>query len=174
MTQFADDTTMLLDGSQSSLQATLNTLEIFGSMSGLKMNTDKTKIIWIGRKKFSRDKLSVSVKLHWGETEFTLLGITFSVTLKNMPQINYDKALLKAQNILNSWKRRKMSPLGKVTVVKTFIMTQFNHLFASIPLLTRDFIKHFNNFLYKYLWDQKPDKISRIQITRVRVRVRVI
>ena len=59
-----------------------------------------------------------------------------------------------------------MSPLGKVTIVKTFIMTPFNHLFASIPLPTRDFIKHFNDFLYKYLWDQKPDKISRIQITQ--------
>ena len=40
--QFADDTTLVLDGSQSSLKAALNTLEIFGSYSGLKMNTNKT------------------------------------------------------------------------------------------------------------------------------------
>ena len=44
--QFADDTTLILDGT---LEATLNTLEIFGSLSGLKMNTAKTKLIWIGK-----------------------------------------------------------------------------------------------------------------------------
>ena len=44
LTQFADDTTLILDGSQHSLQAALNVLEIFGNISGLRMNMDKTKI----------------------------------------------------------------------------------------------------------------------------------
>ena len=52
MTQFADDTTILLHGTQDSLTGSQNTLEIFGTISGLKMNTDKTKVIWIGRRKF--------------------------------------------------------------------------------------------------------------------------
>ena len=39
--QFADDTTLLLDGSRDSLQAALNTLEIYGNISGLRVNTDK-------------------------------------------------------------------------------------------------------------------------------------
>ena len=52
ITQFADDTTIFLDGSRDSLMAALNTLEIFGSVSGLKLNTDKTKIIWLGKKTF--------------------------------------------------------------------------------------------------------------------------
>ena len=48
LTQFADDTTLILDGSQYSLESALNTLEIFGDYSGLKMNMEKTKVIWIG------------------------------------------------------------------------------------------------------------------------------
>ena len=35
ITQFADDTTLILDGSKDSLIAVLNVLEIFGSISGL-------------------------------------------------------------------------------------------------------------------------------------------
>ena len=58
MTQFADDTTVILDGSQTSLTSSLNTLEVFGSLSGLKMNSDKTKVIWIRRRKSSKDKLN--------------------------------------------------------------------------------------------------------------------
>ena len=51
ITQFADDTTIILDGSERSLLSALNTIEIFRTISGLKMNTSKTKLIWIGRKK---------------------------------------------------------------------------------------------------------------------------
>ena len=80
MTQFADDTTLVLDGSQLSLQSALNTIEIYGSMSGLKMNKEKTRVIWIGRKRHSKEKLDVSVKLEWGSTNFTLLGIELSVS----------------------------------------------------------------------------------------------
>ena len=54
ITQFADDTTLILDGSERSLLSALNTIEIFGTVSGLKMNKSKTKLIWIGRKKFQK------------------------------------------------------------------------------------------------------------------------
>ena len=37
------------------------------------MNKEKTKVIWIGRKRYSKDKLKVSVNLDWGNTDFTLL-----------------------------------------------------------------------------------------------------
>ena len=37
LTQFVDDTTLILNVSQNSLQAALNVLEIFGSISSLKM-----------------------------------------------------------------------------------------------------------------------------------------
>ena len=65
-TQFADDTTLFLDGSTISLQATLNTLEIFGNFSELKMNKEKTKMIWIGRKNFLKENLQTPHKLNWG------------------------------------------------------------------------------------------------------------
>ena len=45
ISQFVDDTTLLMDGSESSLQYTMNVLEVFGSLSGLKMNLSKTKVI---------------------------------------------------------------------------------------------------------------------------------
>ena len=66
LAQFADDTTMIRDGTPDSLQAALNSLEIFGTMSGLKMNTEKTKIISLERKKHSKDKLETTHALQWG------------------------------------------------------------------------------------------------------------
>ena len=56
---FADDTTIILDGTRNSLEAVLNMLEVYGSMSGLKVNTDKTKLIWIGKKDIVRTNLTL-------------------------------------------------------------------------------------------------------------------
>ena len=90
-----DDTTLILDGRQHSLQSALNTLEIYGNLSGLKMNKEKTKVIWIGRKRQSKDKLNVSTNLEWGCSKFTLLGIEFSTNLSEMMELNYTKSLQK-------------------------------------------------------------------------------
>ena len=49
--QFADDTTIFLDGTEGSLQKALNIIETFGTYSGLRMNKDKSELIWLGRKK---------------------------------------------------------------------------------------------------------------------------
>ena len=78
--QFADDTTLILDGSKESLEFALNTvIESFGSISGLKMNTRETKLVWIDRKKYCRKNQYFNLK--WRSTTFGLLGITFSVNL---------------------------------------------------------------------------------------------
>ena len=78
-TKYADDTTLFLDGPQDSLLAALNTLETFRTYSGLKMNTEKTRVIWIGTKKHSKEKL-MDKGLLWGCTHFDLLGIKFQTT----------------------------------------------------------------------------------------------
>ena len=72
-----------------SLETALNILEVFGSISGLKVNTDKTQIIWIGKKKHSKEKIVCNN--HTWETikEFKLLGIHFSVELENCLELNY-------------------------------------------------------------------------------------
>ena len=162
--QFADDTTLILDGSTSSLQASLNTIEIFGSFSGLKMNTTKTKLVWIGRKKHSKDKLAVRSKLEWETTTFNLLGLHFSVNLEEMPSMNYTHALEKSKKLLSNWNKRFLTPFGKVTVIKTFILSQFVHLFSNIPSPSQDFINNLNKMLYGFIWANKPDKIKRLYL----------
>ena len=71
---------MGFDGTEDSLQATLNVLEIYGSISGLKINTEKTQIVWVGRNKGSKVKLKVDKELRWDCDNFPLLGINFTVT----------------------------------------------------------------------------------------------
>ena len=80
------------------MQTALNILEIDGTLSGLKVNSKKAKVIWIGKQKNSKEKLKVSVKLNWDETHFRLLDLQFSVNLETMPDLNYKIAIEKVKS----------------------------------------------------------------------------
>ena len=164
ISQFADDTTLILDGNESSLDAALNTLEVYGTLSGLRMNSSKCKMIWIGRKKHSKDKLNCKCHFDWNNDNFSLLGLHFHVNLDQMAEINYSLAINKVKNTISFWKKRSLTPLGKITVIKTLILSRLNHLFMTIPLPYKGFCKKIDNLLYNFLWDGKPDKVSRAQI----------
>ena len=58
LSQYADDTTIFTDGSPSSLDGIIRILDYFATLSGLKINPSKTKMIWIGSKKILKGCLS--------------------------------------------------------------------------------------------------------------------
>ena len=62
--QYADDATAFLDGSKTSLEETLQELDTFANISGLKTNFDKTHVILIGAKKYSTDTIKQDGNLH--------------------------------------------------------------------------------------------------------------
>ena len=86
---FADDTSILLDGSTESLNETLTELSYFAKLSGLNINFDKTQVVWLGSKKYSADSIKTKFKLVWGTTSFKMLGIRFHVDLDKIININY-------------------------------------------------------------------------------------
>ena len=58
ISQYADDTAIFLDSSEASLKTSLDVLDVFYKLSGLKVNLDKTKAMWIGSMSGSDLKLS--------------------------------------------------------------------------------------------------------------------
>ena len=53
-----------------------------------------------------------------------------------------------------------MTPFGKITILKTLILSRFNHLFTSV-VIEKKILVDINKIFYEYLWNGKPDKISR-------------
>ena len=93
ISQYADDTQLLLDGSEESLRQTLRILEKYYKMSGLKINVDKTKAIWIGTNQFSDEKLCSDYNLDWSKGPFKVLGVTFSSNFGNIWDLNTNETL---------------------------------------------------------------------------------
>ena len=131
-------------------KAALNILEIFGSISGLKVNTEKTQIVWIGKKKHSKEKIACKSYTWTTVTNFKLLGIIFSVDLDKCPELNYSVKKAKIKESISQWNKRYLTPLGKVTVIKTFLMSKINHLFTTLPDPKEKFINEINDIFFKF------------------------
>ena len=62
ISQYADDTSFLLDGSDKSLNETLKELNFFSVLSGLKINFDKSCAVWLGSKNIVHALLKQNLK----------------------------------------------------------------------------------------------------------------
>ena len=102
LSQYADDTIFILDGTSKSLNATLNVLYEYSQFPGLKINFEKTHAVWKGNNKYSTASIKTRWKLSCGKTAFKLLGIHFHIELEQMQQINFEKKIKKSDPQLNS------------------------------------------------------------------------
>ena len=84
LSQFADNTTILKDGTEQSLNETLTVIHNFAYISGLNVNVDKTNVVWIGKNKYSSYTIKTKWKLNWMHQSFKMLGIHFHVDLSKM------------------------------------------------------------------------------------------
>ena len=105
----------------------------------------------MGSRKYSIHLIKTKWKLVWGETQFKLLGIIFNVDLNKMIQLNYEPKLMNISKCISYWKRRKLTPIGKITVVKSIFVQLLRHLFISLPCPKADFSKCLNGLLYNFI-----------------------
>ena len=129
LSQYADDTQLILDGTEKSLKAALNLLKQFYIMSGLKINVDKTRALWIGSSCGSPETLCEEFALDWSQDPLKILGVTFSPLVFNIWDLNSQEILLKIKKILNHWSKRKLTLLGRITIIKSLAVSKFVHLF---------------------------------------------
>ena len=68
-----------------------------------------------------------------------------------MTTLNYFLNFEKAKKLLQSRKWRPLTPIGRITAIKTFILSKFVHLFTTIASRNHQFIKEINSLLFGYL-----------------------
>ena len=158
---FADDTNLYLDGSESSFKETIKVLDLFASFSGLNINNDKTQIIWIGSRRncglrFMRDRNFI-----WDPGTFKILGITFSTNLEELVALNYKDKINEVIRDIAKWKKRSLTPLGKITIIKTLVLSKLTYLLTNLPDPPAEFIKELDSILYEFLWGGKAHRVKK-------------
>ena len=160
LSQYADDTTLILDGSRDSLLSSLAMLDDFSKISGLRLNDTKTEALWIGAS-IGNDKILLSEKkLKWPKDKVKSLGLWISTDPELSASLNYNEKLEKVKEILRCWKYRRLTLLGKITVIKSLVVSQLVYLLSRLRSNYK-VLNEINDLLYTFLWNGKGDKIKR-------------
>ena len=107
--QFADDTTLFI-GNLTSVENSIKLVEQFGDISGLKLNVEKTKAIWLGSWRFNDSK---PFGLKWTKEPVRALGTFISYNVKENNKKNVEMKIDNMVTKLDIWRARNLSLLGK-------------------------------------------------------------
>ena len=78
-----------------------------------------------------------------------------------MTKLNYMPVIASIKKIIYTWSQRHLTPIGKITIIKTLALSKLSHLFLCLPSPEVDVVKALENAFFTCIWDNKPDKIKR-------------
>jgi len=153
--QYADDTTAILKDEQSAREFLIE-IELFGTYSGLNVNTAKTKAINLGIQ--HNFKLPGNIK--WCNEPMKVLGIYVGWNIEKAIRLTFDEKIGKIKKLLNSWKARKLTLNGKVIIIKSLAISQLIYLLNLLPF-PDDIMKEIEIAIYEFLWNGKTHKVKK-------------
>ena len=163
ISQYADDTILLLDGSNRSLKGALDELRLFAKSSGLKVNVEKTSCLPIGTLSASQVSTDLNIKL---VQEIKILGIYVTRCIDDITERNVRLKIPMIKREIEQWRRRNLTPVGKICIIKSLLLSKLVHLFMALPNPPRQQIKEIESMLFGFIWDNKGDKIKRTKLVQ--------
>ena len=168
---FADDALVFLDGSVSQFKIISRELAIFGSISGLVVNYTKSKAFYLGSLRGNARKPSSEKGLQWLSEDDNLkyLGITIpikrSVDNQTALRVNFENTLAQINTVLNIWKTRGLTLIGKVTIIKYLILPKLVYKIMAVPITVSSCIlKNTEKIFFKFIWGSRWERISRLRL----------
>ncbi len=162
ISQYADDTTLSILANANSLKDAIQLFINFQSLSGLKINRDKTEVVRIGSLKTSDIVLWPEGNLKWSNGPVKVLGINFTPNKRDLLEVNYHPKHRKLKNLYNLWQQRQLSLKGRITIVKSLGISQLVYLMSNIPSPPSLLMKEIQALNFKFIWNQKQDRIKRV------------
>ena len=68
-----------------------------------------------------------------GKRQVKALGVWLSTNPETTIEANYNEKLTKVRNSLSCWELRRLSLLGKITVLKSLIASQLVYILSPLP-----------------------------------------
>lgn len=121
------------------------------------MNKEKTEAMWLGSERnCNRKPLGIS----WAKKPLRVLGVYISYNIEENNKLNFDAKLQKVENILNMWKYRNLTMIGRAQIVRTFIMSQFLFV-SSVIHVPKIYIDKVNCLIFRFIWNGKVNRVKR-------------
>ena len=157
LSQFADDTNLFC-ANVASVEAAMAVVNQFGEISGLKLNIEKTKAMWLGKWANKRDK---PLNLTWVHSPTRFLGIFLSYDKKGNDNFNFNLKIQKLQTNLDMWRSRDLTLFGKVLIIKALGISSLVYSASNVQV-PGEITDNVKGRLFRFLWKNKKDRIKRV------------
>ena len=158
---FADDVTAFLRNTRS-LEVLLHTADLFNKCSGLEIIFEKTECMFLGNHVSSMAATVISSKNICVKHTIKILGVYFTYNDSQRKKLNFDEILRSIKEKLQMWKWRDLTILGRIQIVKTFVIPIFMYR-AGLICVQKDIVTEVNKLLFKFIWKGK-DKVKRLSL----------
>ena len=157
----ADDTLIFSDGNKRGIEELLEVLKKFGELSGCKTNIAKSQAMSIGPLTGDMAGNRMGFHFKW-DTSIQILGVVITNDMKGVFERNFPGVLEKMKAVLQIWRMRGLSLLGKVCIIKSRVVSILTYYVSSLPVHKPDrYIKAINSTLYGFLWGSKWERVKR-------------
>ena len=147
---YADDITLFLKD-EHDLTRVINIFNSFSVFSGLFINHSKSVAMWLGSRKHCAEKFH---GFDW-KNKIKILGVYFSNDCcASLLKENWDHSIEFMKRIISSWEKRDLSIIGKIHVIKAFLISQVVY-FMQAFILPDDILNKINQILFRFLWRKK-------------------
>ena len=146
----------MLEGDKNSFEETVKIINTFGNKSGLFLNAGKTSAIWLGNKRNSPIKYMPNLHMDWNPSGFKILGIWFTNDL-----LNFRENFLEIKALYKVRLKRQITPLGRVAVLKSLILSKIIHIWILLPNPPDSLVDALQKTVFQFVWNRKQDRIRR-------------
>ena len=161
ISQYADDTELTLEGDRKSFETCIQVIDRFGKVSGLNLSTEKCEAMWLGSQKNSNVTYMQHLGMKWNPPKMKILGIWFTNSLEECENLNYTEKFYEVRKLFSTWSKRNITPLGRVAVLKSLILSKLIYLWILLPNPPTHLMKDLQTRCFTFVWNKKTDRISR-------------
>ena len=158
---FADDMTEILRD-HASLDTLLNMVDSVSLHPGLKINFEKTEVLFLGNDQKSTTETIISLARNRNITAkkaIKILGVDFTYDQTLWRKLNFDETLKTIKERLNCWHWRNFTVLGRIQIIKYFAIPVFMYR-AGLVCSHKEIVKEVNKIIFNFIWKGK-DKVKR-------------
>ena len=91
--------------------------------------------------------------------------MNFCTNEENIFRANLEPKIKLFDKYLKQWQHRKLTLMGKITVIKNYGLSKLVYALSSLTDPTNTTIKQIETIMYDLIWDSKPAKIKRDVLT---------
>ena len=156
LSQFADDTTLLLIDDQSIVE-TFCTFDKYERASGARINLSKCKGLWCGAFAWRTDQ---AYGFDWFNDYIPDKILGQFLGNVDCSKLNWDCKVKKITNIINAWSHRDLSYKGKTLVINGLLTSTLWYCATSLSIPSWA-VTQIEQGIYRFFWSGKKPLVNR-------------